>query len=92
VDKRKKAEELWNKFSACMEATVDFEELKPLLEEIKQYFGSTTPLGRFVNAVLLKESDLEWIELDSIRHILHEEWDDSVQKTDLRKSIEMKYG
>lgn len=84
-----RARELWDKFSAILESTCPLEDLleSGLLKEIKEYFGATTPIGRYVNAIILKESETSIVELDEIRQLLHEEWDESLPKSSLRKSV-----
>jgi len=88
---RKEAEELWTQFSAVLESTCnDFETLKPLLEKAKQHFQGS-PIADYIRDIILKESEAHFIEWDSIRHLLHEEWDNTLPKSDLKKAIELRY-
>lgn len=91
--RKKEAYELWTQLSAMLESgCVTLGEMRPTLLKIKKFFGNTTPLAKYVNEILLMGSDATAVEVDSIRQLLHEEWDETIQKSDLRKAINLKYG
>ena len=90
-------EELWTCFSAIMESTCagDFHTLKPILEATKKYFEKKGERGiaRYINEILLKESEVEPGDWDNIRFLLHWEFDkDQPEPTDFLAKIKAKYG
>lgn len=96
---KKKAEELYDKVFACIESgALSQREMVPILEEVEDYFFEfEKALAYFVKDIIHKirfGEGASVIELDNIRGLLHDEWENPEKcphTSDLREAIRMKY-